>query len=311
MNWIDKLLKKVFRLREDADGEVVKPFLDHMEDLRWTLIKMIGTLMSGMILSFCFRKWLFNVMTEPLRVISPNPVDVLIFTKPAESIMLSLTLAFYAGIVLTFPILLFFLLEFVLPALTRGEKKYVLPGILVGFVLFLAGVASCYYFVLPQTLKWLYADSVSLGIRPTWIASDYFSFVTRLCLGFGLLAELPPVMTVLAALGVVTHEWLVKTRVYAIVIILALAAFVAPTPDPMTFLMLGIPIIALYEICICAAWLIERRRRKREREERERLEREEEEWLHKKREDEKRRRKEEEEEEARRKASGDEPHDLP
>jgi sec-independent protein translocase protein TatC len=263
MSWLNKALNKIFHLREQSNGEAIKPFLDHLEDLRWTLIKIITTLASGMVISFGFRKWLFDAMTEPLRVIAPNPLEVLIFTKPAESITVSLSLAFYAGIVITFPILLFFLLEFVLPALTRQEKKYVLPGIAIGFVLFLAGVVACYFLVLPQTMKWLYSDSIHLGIKPTWIVGDYFSFVTRLCLGFGLLGELPPVMAVLAALGIVTYEWLARTRVYAIVIILALAAFIAPTPDPLTFLMLGLPIILLYEICIWIAWLLERRRARR------------------------------------------------
>jgi sec-independent protein translocase protein TatC len=265
MSWLNKL----FQLREKSDGEVIKPFLDHMEDLRWTLIKMITTLISGMTLSFFFRKWLFHVMTEPLRVISPNPMDVLIFTHPAESITTSLTLAFYGGIVITFPILLYFLLEFVLPALTRQEKKWVMPGIAVGFFLFIAGVVTCYLFVLPQTMKWLYSDATSLGIKPTWIATDYFSFVSRMCFGFGLLGELPPIMAVLAALGIVTHAFLNKTRAYAVVIILALAAFIAPTPDPMTFLMLGLPIIAMYEVCIWIAWLLERRRDKKDKEDKE------------------------------------------
>jgi sec-independent protein translocase protein TatC len=302
MTWLNKL----FQLREKSDGEVVKPFLDHLEDLRWTLIKMISTLITGMTLSFFFRKWLFWVMTEPLRVISPNPLEVLIFTKPAESIMLSLTLAFYAGIVLTFPILLFFLLEFILPALTSREKRFVMPGIGIGFVLFLGGVVACYYLVLPQTMQWLYSDSVSLGIKPTWIASEYFSFVTRMCFGFGVLGELPPVMIVLALLGVVTHEWLSKTRIYAIVIILALAAFIAPTPDPMTFLMLGIPIIIFYELCIWIIWLLERKRRKKEKLERELKEKEEEAWRERRRDEEKRRRKEQEEEERLRKERGEE-----
>lgn len=264
MNWLDKVLKKVFKIREDADGEVVKPFLDHLEDLRWTLIKMIGVLTGGMVLSFFFRKWLFMVMIEPLRAISDDPMGLLIFTGPADSIMVSLTLAFYAGIILTFPILLFFLLEFILPALTRQEKKYVLPGILVGFGLFVVGVLACYYFVLPQTMEWLHSDAKHLGVKPTWMVREYFSFVTRLTLGFGLLTEVPPVMTVLAALGFVTHKFLVQTRAYAIVIILILAAFIAPTPDPMTFLMLGLPVIAFYEVCIWIVWLMERRRAKRQ-----------------------------------------------
>lgn len=302
MSWLNKL----FQLREKTDGDVVKPFLDHLEDLRWMLIKMVSTLVAGMVVSFFFRTELFSVMIDPLHAISSNPREVLIFTKPAESIMLSLTLAFYAGIILTFPILLFFLLEFILPALTRKEKKFVMPGIGIGFILFLTGVVACYYLVLPQTMHWLYADSVKLGIKPTWIASEYFSFVTRLCFGFGLLGELPPVMTVLAMLGVVTHAWLAKTRAYAVVIILALAAFIAPTPDPMTFLMLGIPIILFYEICIWIIWLLERNRRKKEKLERERLEKEEEEWQQRRRDEEKRRRKEQEEEERQRKASGEE-----
>ena len=127
-----------------------------------------------------------------------------------------------------------------------------------------------------------------------------------MCFGFGLLGELPPVMTVLAALGLVTYAWLAKTRVYAIVIILALAAFIAPTPDPMTFLMLGIPIIVLYEICIWIAWLLERRRRKQEKIERELKEKEDEEWRQKRRDDEKRHRQEQAEEEKLRKARGEE-----
>jgi sec-independent protein translocase protein TatC len=262
MNWLDTLLKKVFKIREDSNGEAVKPFLDHLEDLRWTIIKMAGTLSAGMVLSFFFRHWLFDVMIEPLKVITSNPRDILILTGPADSIMASLTLAFYAGIVLTFPLLLFFLLEFILPALTRKEKKYVLPGILTGFGLFIAGVLACYFLVLPQTMKWLHSDATGLGVKPTWIVREYFSFVTRLTLGFGLLTEVPPVMVVLAALGLVSHAWLVKTRAYAIVIILLLAAFIAPTPDPMTFLMLGVPVIAFYEICIWIVWLIERRRAK-------------------------------------------------
>ncbi len=267
MNWLDTLLKKVFKIREDSNGEVVKPFLDHLEDLRWTILKMVGTLAAGMVLSFLFRDWLFAVMTEPLRAISDDPKSILIFTGPADSIMVSLTLAFYAGIILTLPILMYFLLEFILPALTKKEKKLVLPGIIVGFALFIGGVLACYFFVLPQTMKWLYSDAVRLEIKPQWRVTEYFSFVTRLTLGFGLLTEIPPVMAVLGGLGIITHQWLIKTRAYAIVIILVLAAFIAPTPDPMTFLMLGVPVIAFYEVCIWIVWLLERRRGRRKKDE--------------------------------------------
>jgi sec-independent protein translocase protein TatC len=257
------VFKKLFKLREQADSEAIKPFLDHMEDLRWTLVKMISTLFVGMAGAFMFRKQLFTVMLEPLRPFSENPASVLQMTGVADSIMVSLTLAFYAGIVVTFPFLLFFLLEFVLPALTRQEKKYVVPGIMIGFVFFIVGVAAAYRF----TLEWLHSDAVSLGVKAQWMVRDYFSFVTRMCIGFGLLGELPPVMTVLALLGFVSFAWLSRTRPYAIVLILILAAFIAPSPDPTTLFMIGGPVLVLYELCIWLVWLIEWNRRRKARKE--------------------------------------------
>lgn len=277
MNW----LKKIFSLRETADKEAVKPFLDHMEDLRWTLIKMGSTLFGGMVLSFIFRKQLFHIMLEPLKIITPNPADVLQMTGVADSIMVSLTLAFYAGIVITFPFLFFFLLEFVLPALTRKEQRFILPGIGVGFVLFSAGVWACYALILPPTLQWLFYDAGNLGVQAKWMVRDYFSFVTRICIGFGLLCELPVAMTVLALIGIVRYQWLKETRAYAIIIILMLAAFIAPTPDPVTFLMLGAPIVALYEMCIWLVYFIEKRRKKKEDAEQARLDAEDEAWRRK------------------------------
>jgi sec-independent protein translocase protein TatC len=278
MNW----LNKIFKLRENADKEAVKPFLDHMEDLRWTLIKMGSTLFAGMVVAFIFRKPLFAIMLEPLKAITDEPSKVLQMTEVAASIMVSLTLAFYAGIVGTFPFLFYFLLEFVLPALTRKEQRFVLPGIGVGFVLFSAGVWACYSLILPPTLKWLFFDAANLGVQAHWMVRDYFSFVTRICIGFGLLCELPVVMTVLALLGMISFDWLKQTRPYAIIIILILAAFIAPTPDPVTFLMLGAPIVALYEICIWIVYFIDRKRRKKEAEQREREDREAAEWRQKK-----------------------------
>jgi sec-independent protein translocase protein TatC len=288
MSW----LKKLFQIRENADKEAVKPFLDHMEDLRWTMIKMVGTLFSGMMLSFVFRKQLFHVMLEPLKVITPNPADVLQMTGVADSIMVSLTLAFYAGIIITFPFLFYFLLEFVLPALTRKEQRFVLPGIGVGFILFAAGVWACYNFILPPTLKWLFYDAGNLGVQARWMVRDYFSFVTRLCVGFGLLCELPVAMTVLALIGIVRFEWLKQTRAYAMIIILMLAAFIAPTPDPVTFAMMGAPIILLYECCIWLVWLIERKRSKREAAEQAAKDREDEAWRKKRYEEQQREQKE-------------------
>ncbi len=261
MNWLKRFLK--FREKQH-DGELVKPFLEHMEDLRWTLIKIIGTLVVGMIASFYFVDRLKNVMKAPLVRVDPDAAAHLQVLSPTEPFMVSLTMAFFAGMVLTFPVLLYFLAEFILPALTKREKKVIIPGIGVAFLLFVGGVVLCYFAILPQTLRFFHDYALKMGADSHWRLGDYFSFVTHLTLAFGILCEVPVVMMVLAALGLVSYALLSRTRMYAYVIVLFLTAFIAPTPDPITFLCLSFPVILLYELCIWLVWLLERRRARRE-----------------------------------------------
>src|SRR4051812_43383217 len=117
MSW----LRQIFSFREQHEGDVEKPFLDHLEDLRWTLIKMTAVLAAGMIISFCFNQQLLEVLQKPLHDVEPG--TQLNITLITEAFSIALSLSFYAGIVLTFPILLYFVAEFVLPALTRKEKR--------------------------------------------------------------------------------------------------------------------------------------------------------------------------------------------
>src|SRR6478735_1981587 len=115
MSWLSKLLQKIFKTREQADGDVVKPFLEHLEDLRWTLFKMAAVLAVGMIIGFVFVDDISAIILKPLRAIIG---DVQLQSlQVTEAFMVSLTLAFYSGIVLAFPLLFFFAAEFVLPAL--------------------------------------------------------------------------------------------------------------------------------------------------------------------------------------------------
>jgi sec-independent protein translocase protein TatC len=301
MSWLNKL----FQLREKSDGEVVKPFLDHLEDLRWTLIKMVVSLLIGMIVAFTFHKHLLELLRSPLDALGPGAAKTLTVMGVVDPFMISLSLSFYGGIVLALPFLLYFLAGFVLPALTRQEKRYLIPGLAGGTLLFGIGVVACFQYILPQTLRFFW-DYGQGDFNMMYQAKDYFSFVTQLCIAFGLLSELPVVMIILALFGFVTFQFLNTTRAYALVIILALAAFVAPTPDPMTFLTMAAPVIVLYEACIWIVWLLELRRRKQEAKERALREKEEEEYLQRRRDEEKRRRKEQEEEERQRKASGEE-----
>ena len=278
MSW----LKAFFKFREKQhDGELVKPFLDHMEDLRWTLIRLISTLMVGLVIAFFYVDKLTEIMYHPLRQVAPGDDSQLQVIGVTEPFMASLTVAFFAAIVFTFPLLVFFLADFILPALTKKEKRVLVPGILAAFVLFAAGASACYFLILPQTLEFFRNYAHKMHADPRWRMGEYFSFVTHLTLAFGALCEVPIVMIVLALLGVVSYELLQRTRMYAYIIVMLLVAFVAPTPDPITFLSLSFPVILLYEGCIWIVWLLDRRRMKREAAERLRQEREDEEWRQK------------------------------
>ncbi len=255
-------LKYLFKFREDPETDSVKPFLDHLEDLRWTLFKMAVTLVAAMMSCFAFRTRLVHIVQAPLQAIDARAISSLRTLGVTDSIMISFQLAFYAGLVLSFPLLLFFLAEFVLPALTPKEKKYVLPAIAIGFTLFLTGVSFCYYVVLPQTLAFFFKDTLKQGWTPGWTVRDYFSFVTQITLSFGLAFELPVAILVLVYIGVFTTTFLKRTRAYAIVIIMVFAAVIAPTPDPLTFLSLAIPMCLLYEVCIWLAFFVERKKQR-------------------------------------------------
>ena len=254
------LLDRFFQLREEPDE--AKPFLQHLEEFRLMLLKMAATLVACMVGSFFFRRELVHIVQRPLRIVDPTLVSKLQTLGVADSMTISFQLAFYAGLILSFPILLFFLAQFVLPALTRKEKKAVFPAILIGFGLFLTGIVFCYFAILPQTLAFFFQDAKSLEWTPTWTVREYFSFVTQMTLAFGLAFELPVAVLVLTYLNFVSYEFLSRTRPYAIIGVLLLAAVIAPTPDIVSFLALGVPMCLLYETCIWLAWLLDRKRKR-------------------------------------------------
>ncbi len=264
-------LKKLFKKRDEqlaGDGDIVKPFLDHLEDLRWTLIKMVGTLAIAMTLAFGFRKHLAASLAYPLKLaLGTGSEGTLISINPIESVTMSFTLAFYAGIVVSFPILFYFLAEFLLPALTKKEKRYVMPAVAVGFLLFLTGVMLCYFYVLPATLRWLHSDAAGFGVKPSWTMKEYYGFVTHLCIAVGLVCELPVVMVTLSAIGLISYAWLKGMRMYGYAIALVLAGIISPTPDLFMLFIFALPIMALFEICIWIVFFLEKRRAKTEEEE--------------------------------------------
>src|SRR5437764_14638802 len=159
-------LRDIFKFRDLPESDTSKPFLEHLEDLRWTIVKIALTLGIAMVVCFAFRSTLVRVLQAPLSSLDPQ-VGALKALGITDSIVISFHLAFYAGIVLSFPLLLYFLAEFVLPALTAVEKRFLFPAIAGSFGLFLLGVFICYFWLLPNTILFFFRATQSLGWAPT------------------------------------------------------------------------------------------------------------------------------------------------
>ena len=187
--------------------------------------------------------------------------------KPTEGFMLSMKLSFVAGIVLSFPLLLLYILQFILPGLHRNEKRALWPAMVIGFGLFIAGTTFAYYLVLPRTLQFFYEWSGDMGISNDWRIGEYISFATQFTLLFGASFELPVVVMVFVKLGLLGYETMSKTRSYAIVAIIVAAAVLTPTPDILTMLVMAAPMVFLYEICIWLAYFDRKKARIREEQE--------------------------------------------
>lgn len=256
-------LRDAFKFRNAAESDGSKPFLEHLEDLRWTVVKMAITLLAAMVLCFLFRTSLVQIMQRPLRGVDSS-IGALRALGITDSFTISFRLAFYAGIVVSFPILLYFLAEFVLPALTAVEKRLVLPAILVSFGLFLTGVLTAYYWLLPKTILFFFQDTQSLGWVPAWTVQEYYAFVTRFTLAFGLAFEMPVAVLALVRFGFITYEFMARTRPYAIVLMFVFATIISPTPDILTMIAMALPMCLLYESCIWITWFARRRQRRAE-----------------------------------------------
>lgn len=248
--------------------DVPKPFLEHLEDLRVTTIRMGATLLIATILSFVFRRQILNILYMPLIWAGETPDKFLKVLGVVDPFMLALQIAFFAGFLFALPLLIYFMGLFVLPALTDDERKMIAPVFFGGTGLFAGGVAFCYYVLLPQALKFFLDFSVEMGFRAEWTVQNYIGFVVQMLAALGICFELPMVILILAKLGLVDAKMLSTHRRHALVAIIVLAAVITPTQDVFTLALMTGPMWLLYEGCVAICWWMERKERKREEQER-------------------------------------------
>jgi len=238
-------------------GEKELPFLEHLEELRWRLIKSILAIVVCAIPCGIWWDRIFDlVMVYPLRLSHPRPR--LIITSPAEAVMLSLKIAIAGGIVAATPVVFYQIWRFVAPGLYRHEKVVVLPAAFFSTVFFLGGVAFCYT-LMPYVLQFLSGFAAG-RMDSMYRMNEYLSFILTLCLAFGVVFELPVVAYVLTRLGVITPQFLVQKSRYAIVAIFIVAAVLTP-PDVLSQVLMALPLLVLYGLSILVSYAVARRQR--------------------------------------------------
>jgi sec-independent protein translocase protein TatC len=309
---------------DEEEGGPVKSFLEHLEDLRWMLVKCFSTVTVGIIICLLAGKYLVAFMVWPLQKVNDwfdpdtatvpvllgsntignvawqelgvttdktnavtavslvpvlsgtnyllalqprmgprlgprNKLVVLKNYSPIEGIMVALKLSIYGGLVLTAPLVILFVGQFVLPALKVNEKRILYKAVGIGAGLFLIGVAFCYLLVSVFALGATVQFSKWLGFAADeWRADAYISFLSKFMLGTGLAFEMPVVLLTLVRIGILDYAQLKKFRAYAVVGNLVISAFATPSGDPFTMLLVAVPLQLLYEVSLFIARYWER-----------------------------------------------------
>jgi sec-independent protein translocase protein TatC len=236
------LIPKIWRKAIGSDDKL--PFTDHLDELRHRLIISLAGVGLGFALSYGFSQQLLLLLQRPM------PTR-LVFIAPTEAFFVNLKVAFYAGLILSVPLLLFQVWKFVAPGLYEQERRYSFPFLIVSTILFLLGAAFAYMVVLPIALHFLIAQGGELW-QPNITLSNYLSFCMRLILAAGLIFEFPVLVYFLAKVGVVTPEFLVQNRKYALLAAFIVSAILTP-PDVFSQVLLAVPLYLLFEVSIFVA----------------------------------------------------------
>jgi sec-independent protein translocase protein TatC len=226
------------------------PFTEHLEELRKRLIVCFIAVGVGFVLSYGFKEKLFQILTRPLIKVMQTG-DKLIFTGLPEAFFTYLKVAFLSGIILAAPVIFYEFWMFVAPGLYDKEKRLMVPVVVLSTVFFVGGAFFGYFIVFPFGFKFFLGFASEI-IRPLPSMREYLGFASKLLLAFGVVFELPLIITFLAKLGMVSVSFLKKNRKYALLLFFIGAAILTP-PDVVTQIMMALPLILLYEISIIGA----------------------------------------------------------
>ena len=232
----------------DADNESEMTFLEHLEELRWRIIKSATSIIIENIITSIFINYIMDdiLLLPATRTIPPLKLQNI---KPFGQFSLYMEVIIFGGALLSFPNILFQFWKFIEPALKPTERKYISSIVFFSTFCFLAGVVFAYFVLLPTALSF-FSTFGSSAIENIIAIDEYFSFIISTMLAAGLVFELPMVSFFLSKIGILKPEFMRKYRKHSIILILLIAALLTPSPDVTSQLLLAVPLFILYEISI-------------------------------------------------------------
>ena len=252
---------------------------EHLEELRGRIVRMALAFLVGSIVCWIYKEGILDWLTLPLKAGWPKGVGApsLHFGTPAALFISYVRLSALSGFLFALPIILYQLWAFIAPGLYSREKKFAIPFVVSSVLLFVGGGYFGYRVAFPPAFQFLlgFADKLpksGVTMQPTVMIGDYIEFVTRMFLAFGAVAELPVLAFFLTVAGIITHRHLIKFFRYFIVVAFIISAIVTP-PDPLSQILLAVPLIGLYGVSIGVSWIftINRERQAKKAEEAEKL----------------------------------------
>ncbi len=231
---------------ENGEREVEMTFLDHLEELRWRIIYSLIGIIVGAVICGVFIDFLIDVvLLNPARKVGADLQNL----KPFGQVFLYFQVAIAGGLILSIPNVFYQLWRFISPALRKREKKYILSIVVFSSFCFLIGIAFAYFVMLPLTLNFA-AHFGSTTIKNQFAIDEYMSIIFSVMLGAALIFELPMISFFLSKLGILKPSYMRKYRRHSIIIIMVLAALLSPGTDPVSQVVLAVPLIILYEVSI-------------------------------------------------------------
>ena len=228
-------------------------FFDHLTELRTRIVWSLVPAGIGLLISLYFT-------TTVMRFLSSHLKTELVFTTPTEAFWTYMKVAMIMGLFIAMPIILWNVWAFVAPGLHKHERKYAAPFVIIGSLLFIGGGAFAMLVVVPFAISFLVSFGQDQGLKPMITISSYIDFILKFTLAFGVVFEMPVVITLLSMLGVVTPQFLSKNRKYAILINFVIAAILTPTPDIVNQSLMAGPLIVLYEVGIICSRVVARKK---------------------------------------------------